>query len=200
MRDRVPPRISHSLYLMELCILAAMLFMEWKKLPAGKIKWYSGILTGVCFGVFSLGAISLSIGNTDADTASKGENNLPYEELQAYFAEADNQENFYFIDVYSSVSYTEKMFVQVDNSLDNYDIMGGWACKSPLQRKKLKAFGIDNMEEAILKQENVYYVQEAGADMEWLYRYYGDHQTPIRADLVKRIGDSFEIYDISPKK
>ena len=87
------------------------------------------------------------------------------------------------------------MFVDVDNSLANYDIMGGWACKSPLQRKKLAAFGIDNMEEALLAQDHVYYVQEKGADTLWLIRYYMDHGKEITLTLEKEVA-GFEIYSL----
>ena len=107
-------------------------------------------------------ALPFTIRSLDLDTQAKAERNLPYQELYQYLRQ--QSDNFYFIDVYSSVGYTEKMFVDVDNSLANYDIMGGWACKSPLQRKKLAAFGISNMEEALLTQDNVHYVQEKGAD------------------------------------
>ena len=89
------------------------------------------------------------------------------------------------------------MFVNVDNSLVNYDIMGGWACKSPLWRKKLSAFGIENMEEALTDRSDVYYVQEKGADTGWLSEYYEDHGDPISLTLVDTVDDSFEIYSVT---
>ena len=89
------------------------------------------------------------------------------------------------------------MFVNVDNSLVNYDIMGGWACKSPLWRKKLSAFGIENMEEALTDRSDVYYVQEKGADTGWLSEYYEDHGDPISLTLVGTVDDSFEIYSVT---
>ena len=122
---------------------------------------------------------------------------MRYDALYSYLRSENKKDNFYFIDVYSSVAYTEKMFVNVDNSLANYDIMGGWACKSPLWRKKLSAFGIENMEEALTDRSDVYYVQEKGADTGWLSEYYEDHGDPISLTLVDTVDDSFEIYSVT---
>lgn len=196
MRERVPLRISHSMYLMELCILLAMLFIQCrelyaqqrKKVPLAVLAFY--LLTGAAI-------LKNSVMITDQDVAAKDRNNTAYQALYDYLGKEANQNNFYFIDVYSSVGYTEKMFVNVDNSLDNYDIMGGWACKSPLWRKKLQTFGITDMEEALISREDVYYVQESGADTDWLKAYYKDHGVMIELTLTETVNDNFEIYQIS---
>ena len=197
MRDRVPVRISHSMYFMELCILFAFGLILWIKMAADDRSRKTGSVAGViCLAavlLYSVMALPFTIRSLDLDTQVKAERNLPYQELYQYLRQ--QSDDFYFIDVYSSVGYTEKMFVDVDNSLANYDIMGGWACKSPLQRKKLAAFGISNMEEALLTQDNVYYVQEKGADTKWLIRYYRDHGREITLIREKALA-GFEIYSL----
>lgn len=198
MRDRVPPRISHSMYLMELCILLGMLLVQCRELKEGKQRVIPPVI-GALYILAAAVILPFSVGETDKDVAQKAENNIRYEQLYSYLGKEENKDNFYFIDVYSSVSYTEKMFVNVDNSLDNYDIMGGWACKSPLWRKKLAVFNITNMEEALVSREDVYYVQETGADTGWLLRYYEDHGVSIELTLKDTIGEFFEIYQIGIK-
>lgn len=197
MRDRVPVRISHSMYFMELCILFAFGLILWIRMAADDRSRKTGSVAGViCLAavlLYSVMALPFTIRSLDLDTQTKAERNLPYQELYQYLRQ--QSDDFYFIDVYSSVGYTEKMFVDVDNSLANYDIMGGWACKSPLQRKKLAAFGISNMEEALLTQDNVYYVQEKGADTKWLIRYYRDHGREITLIREKALA-GFEIYSL----
>ena len=126
--------------------------------------------------------------------------NAPYRELYGYLTEGENQQNFYLIDVYSFVAYSEKMFENVDNSLDNYDIMGGWACKSPLWRKKLEAFGIDSMEQALLLREDVYFVRKASEDLQWIYDYYEGHGTPVKLTLQETIAGEFEIYSVEARQ
>lgn len=197
MRDRVPVRIRHSMYFMELCILFAFGLILWIRMAADDRSRKTGSVAGViCLAavlLYSVMALPFTIRSLDLDTQAKAERNLPYQELYQYLRQ--QSDDFYFIDVYSSVGYTEKMFVDVDNSLANYDIMGGWACKSPLQRKKLAAFGISNMEEALLTQDNVYYVQENGADTKWLIRYYRDHGREITL-IREKVLAGFEIYSL----
>lgn len=199
MRDRVPVRISHSMYLMELSILAALLLLQCRELSEQRQDLPSKLPAVLSVLYLLLGVVILpsSIALTDRDVETKAENNVRYDALYRYLRE--QKDNFYFIDVYSSVAYTEKMFVNVDNSLANYDIMGGWACKSPLWRKKLSAFGIENMEEALTDRSDVYYVQEKGADTGWLSEYYEDHGDPISLTLVDTVDDSFEIYSVTPQ-
>lgn len=199
MRDRVPVRISHSMYLMELCILLAMLFIQCRELSCRQKKKVPLIILSLYL-LTGAAILENSIVTTDQDVAAKAENNIAYQSLYGYLSNEENQNNFYFIDVYSSVGYTEKMFENVDNSLDNYDIMGGWACKSPLWRKKLLSFDIINMEEALVSREDVYYVQETGADTDWLKDYYQDHGVMIELTLTDTVDNSFEIYEINRKQ
>ncbi len=201
MRDRVPVRISHSMYLMELCILLSMLLVQCKKLREGEEKRKRiSLMAGAFYGIFAVVILPSSFRAADEDVEKKALANSSYEQLYDYLGSEENKDNFYFIDVYSSVGYTEKMFVNVDNSLDNYDIMGGWACKSPLWRKKLSCFGITDMEKALIGRDDVYYVQETGADTKWLVSYYEDHGSRVRLTLADTIADSFEIYRITAEE
>lgn len=196
MRGRVPVRISHSMYLMELSILAALLLLTCGQLLKQRQGLPSKLPAALLVLYLVLGAVILpsSIALTDRDVEEKAENNVRYDALYSYLR--GQKDCFYFIDVYSSVAYTEKMFANVDNSLANYDIMGGWACKSPLWRKKLSAFGIQNMEEALTDRSDIYYVQEKGADTGWLSDYYEDHGVSVSLRLADTAADSFEIYSV----
>lgn len=197
MRGRDPERITHSLYLMELCILAAMAFTQWKMLMFRKTKRLSGMLSVAVFAILAVLILPTSIKLVGKQQEEREEINAPYKELYQYLSSEQNTGNFYLIDVYSTVEYSEKMFEDVDNSIDNYDIMGGWACKSPIQRKKLAAFGIENMEQALKDQENVYFVRKVSEDMQWLSEYYEGHDTPVKITLVKKIAGLFEVYEVS---
>lgn len=196
MRDRDPERITHSLYLMELCILAAMVFTEWKQLRDEKTKKFLGLMVTAASAVLAVMILPASIRAVDLQQEIRKEANAPYKELYQHLSKEENRGNFYFIDVYSTVAYSEKMFEDVDNSLDNYDIMGGWACKSPLWRKKLSVFGISNMEQALRDQENVYFVRRISEDMQWLEAYYEGHDTPVEITLTETAADVFEIYQV----
>lgn len=203
MRERAPERITHSLYLMELCILAAMVFVQWSQICHEKVKTGWGLLLGAGFGVMAVLLLPGSIRAVAGKQVQREQVNGLYRTLYQYLKGEENRENFYFIDVYSSVAYdsipySEKMFADVDNSLDNYDIMGGWACKSPLQKKKLSAFGIDTMEQALRDREDVYFVCMKEENTTWIVDYYEDHGTPVTVRLVDTIAGIFEIYAVLP--
>lgn len=197
--ERDPVRITHSLYLMELFILTAMAFEQWKQIEkAGTGRILSGVSLAAALLLFGT-VLPDSAYRVTAEQQRREEVNASYQELYDYFSEPENQNNFYLIDVYSSVGYSEKMFENVDNSLDNYDIMGGWACKSPLWKKKLAAFRIDSMEQALKDREDVYFVRKTSEDMEWIYAYYEEHGTPVETALEKTVAGEFEIYSVKPQ-
>ena len=199
-RDRVPPRISVSMYMMEFCILIGMLLVQIQKLRReeadAKNQKIWPLLIGALFAFYGVAVLLPSFTKTDADVEVKAENNICYNALYSYLSQKENRKNFYFIDVYSSVAYTEKVFENVDNSLDNYDIMGGWACKSPIWKEKLATFAIDNMQEAFISREDVFYVQRTGKDTTWLYQYYKDQGIKIQMEPMEEPIEDFEIYRI----
>lgn len=194
--ERSPSRITDSLYLMEFLILSAMILVHLGEIHSERNRrWLEAVTGGLCIllAVMVLPAKGSAVMDQQA---VREEVNAPYGELYAYFKEHPDQ--FYFMDVYSSVAYSEKMFKNVDNTLANYDILGGWACKSPLQEKKLAAFGITDIEQALREEEHIYFVKNTAEDMQWLFRYYEGHGTPVKAALLATISDTFEIYQISP--
>ncbi|MCI8936736.1 MAG: hypothetical protein HFI44_07775 [Lachnospiraceae bacterium] len=202
MRERAPERITHSLYLMEFCILAAFVFAQYGGICYVRTRKLLGAVLAAGFAVLAIGILPGSIEAVSDRQVRREEVNGLYRALYDHLSSEEKEGNFYLIDVYSSVSYggepySEKMFVDVDNSLDNYDIMGGWACKSPLQTKKFANFGIENMEQALREREDVYFVRMKSEDMQWLFDYYKGHGTPIQAELVETIADTFEIYAVS---
>ncbi len=203
MGDRAPERITHSLYLMEFCILAAMALAHWEKICSLWVRRISGGFVLGSFGLLALLALPDSIRTVSQRQEQREQVEECFQELYAYFGREENRGNFYLMDVYSSVAYqqvprSEKMFAHVDNTLANYDIMGGWASKSPLQEKKLAQFGIDNMEKALREREDVYFVRQKSEDMQWLEEYYAGHGTPVETRLAAQAAGIFEIYEVFP--
>ena len=82
-------------------------------------------------------------------------------------------EDYFYMDVYSTVDFSEKMFVGVDNSQKNYDILGGWASGSPLQKDATIPYRDEAFSRAeLLLQDNFYYVCEEGSDTTYLEDFY----------------------------
>ncbi len=194
-RERVPVRISVSMYVMEFCILLGLLFVYVSGVTEEKrmAKFLPAVLGGIYL-VTGLLILFPAFETTGFDQSQKEEYRAGYEELYSYLSKEENKENFYFIDVYSSVTYTEKLFENVDNSLDNYDIMGGWACKSPLWRRKLENFSIQDVQSALISGEGIYYVQRNGKDLTWLTAYYEEQGVEVIPEQVEEPMEEFEIY------
>ncbi|WP_022772682.1 hypothetical protein [Butyrivibrio sp. AE2015] len=197
-RGRDPIRITHPLYLMEIVVLLEMLYLRAPK--SLKIA----MVTLTVLALVSFASIPNQIFVLKSEMASREKMRQHYDALYDYFA--DNKDNFYFIDVYTSVScgedmvegetfFSEKMFKNVDNSYANHDLMGGWASKSPLTAKKFRAFGFDSMQDAILL-DNVYIVQNKSEDIKWLSDYYIEKGYDIQIINVDTVADAFGVYKV----
>lgn len=96
------------------------------------------------------------------------------------------QENLYLADVMSTVDFSEKLFTEKIRP-GNYDLLGGWMCKSPHSVKKLAAFGYESMGQAVLSGENIRFVGEADTDWSWLPGLLAEHGTDGQLVLEEEI-------------
>ena len=110
----------------------------------------------------------------------------------------------YFEDVYTSVAYedkgytySQKMFENVDNSISNAVLMGGWASKSPAEKEKLSYFGYTgSMEEALL-EDNAYVLADKDTDMEWLVLYYKDNGINVSLTKTDEVAAEFVVWKLT---
>lgn len=208
MLRREPPRITHPLYLAEFAVLMGMVFLWFGRIRHGGIQFHktgtiqrkSGKIKAsyVLVGLWALAMLSMvpdSIRSVRQDILRRQQVNTNALVIAEYCRE--HADNFYFEDVYSTVEFSQEMFLNVDNRLANYDIMGGWICKSPLYKEKLEKFGIATMEEGLLGNPNAYFIMNTGmsdSSTEWLKEYYAEKGKDIRIEQVDSIGDGYEVY------
>lgn len=216
MGSRYPDRITHSLYFMELALLGALL---WEQCGREKKKWgllSFAALTALFLGMAGTGALSYGLEKVGEESVRRDYANKEILALDAYCRK--NVENFYLVDVYSAVScsdfemssdaveYSEKAFDRVDNSVSNYDLMGGWVCKSPLWDKKLRRFGlagdeaenVSPVELGMIDNENVYVIIKTDKNMDWLTEYYREIRgKKVRAEKEDSISvDGKTVYNV----
>jgi hypothetical protein len=198
MGERNPPRISHSLYFIEMGILLAMLLSE---SVVRRAKTFPPVIAVIALTI-ALTNIPSMISAADTEFLTRNTTNKPWIAMQKYVEM--NPDNFYFIDVYSSVPYNEKIFSREKifggqvNQPANYDIMGGWACKSPLYQKQLAHFfgpGM-TMEKALVTLDNVYFINDQNRDNAWLSAYYQEQGQNISLEMVDVIADKLEVYKL----
>ena len=237
MKNRDPERITHSLYLAETAVLKGMICIrliisskmqnmqkaqEQREIQKSKSKYIvrgqvgeSNIMTYIytlIIAIVLLTNLSQSIVAVRADAKAREEANRGAEAISQYCRA--HPENFYFEDVYSTVSFSQKIFKNVDNSLTNYDIMGGWMCKTPLYREKLIKFGIENTQDGLLSGDGVYFIveiEEAETDrgsesidememtdtgLDWLTEYYSDKGYSISLRQIDFIYDRYAVYKV----
>lgn len=206
MRGRDPVRITHSLYMVEFFILLGMLHVEAMELAAkiaGRVR--ATVIFPLVFGVTAISALGSQIAEVDKAYADREIANTVDGGMKEYCR--SHEDNFYFMDVYSAVSYplepyagtvySEKMFTYVDNSLGNYDLMGGWLVKSPSYKEKLAAFGMDSMSSGLLEKENVYMMAELAKGTEYIEAYFMDQGELVEVKLTDTICDLIGVYKIN---
>lgn len=219
MRGRDPERITHSLYLAEFALLMGMLVWRMQagggtdgetqnSAVIGASTLFAGTILGkgmargmaVLAGLILVGALTDSVPAVREDQMQRELVNQDRDAIDAYCRE--RKENFYFEDVYSTVAFSRRLFDGSDNSYANYDIMGGWMCKSPLYREKLRRSGIGNAGEALCTQDNVYFIisdaEKADRGLEWIAAYYAAHNIEVTVEQVETVGESgrYHVYSI----
>ena len=201
MHNRMPARVTHPLYLMELFILAAMLVSQIKKIHSDDKLRYRRFwpTTVLCvFGIVGFGACYESIYNTFEEQLRREKVNMEWQKLQDYCAQ--NEDALYMIDVYSTVAYSEPMFKDVDNHLKNYIYAGGWACKSPIEAQKLQRYNVSKPGEDLASRSDIFFITYADKDITWLKQLYNSKGKRAVIWAVGRIsvtnGRDFCVYRI----
>lgn len=214
LRDRVPTRISTPLYLGMAAALGGLLVAQNTQHKLSEYMQRAGAESArrartdlsSCFHRYAvmaaaLGMIVVSLLTipgqfTDVKTQAdqRKETNLVNEAVMDYCSKFP--EILFLEDVYSTVSFSEKIGVDRDKPF-NYDLLGGWLVKSPLTEEKLRAFGLDSMGSAVVETDRVRLLAEAGTGFLWLEEYLAELGIEVRAKQVETIADgAVEVYQI----
>lgn len=189
---RIMNRVMHSLLLVELFFLIGMVLPELGK------EWDVGKKRLSVAGFIVLVAASFlfipgQMRNASGEVRKREEFNRPYEKM---LASLEQKKGFTFVDVYSSVDYTVKALGKQSLLKPTKETLaGGWAAKSPLYEKKLRHFGIRNMEEGLL-QENVTFLAEKEEDLSWLTDYYRDRKENVTLQKQKQLAGRWILWKL----
>lgn len=213
MGNRTPDRIMHSLFFIEIVLLFGMLVLyskeaEWEdgsneQVEKGtngnprnnmtRVSYITAILPLAVYVLLTAVVLLNRPSEVLNNRKEREETNAAYNSLLEYTG--NNTDNFYFIDVYSTVPYSEKIFGQ-NFSKVNYELMGGWACNCPLMKDKFVRYGFSEMEEGLLT-DSVFFITDSQRPIEWLTEYYGAKGKTITSELVETIDGKFDIYAIT---
>ncbi len=202
---RYPARITHSLYFIELVLLIGMIINEAKREKQKRFPM-AAVLAIMLFALFSVSVFAINYQKVQIESSQRDKANEEKQALNDYCKA--HPENFYFVDVYSfcssmddHVEYSEKIFENVDNTINNYDYLGGWIMNSPHTWEKLSGYGIekekDEIEKGILDKDNAYLIVRDDRDSDWINEYYNaKRDIEIDASETDRIVDIFGVYSI----
>ncbi|MCQ2550320.1 MAG: hypothetical protein MJ134_09825 [Lachnospiraceae bacterium] len=191
---RVPIRISHSLYLIEWILLAAIVLRILTTENVNRKLNIDLIASYIAFGFVAVLSITILPGmlkQIQAEQQTRMELNEPKNALEEYASE--HPDDFFYLDVYSSVTYSDKMFGKKDSAYKNYNILGGWAYPSPLYAK-----ACDLEEKPILQQlkdnkKQAYLVVEEGGNPDFIVHAYQDLGEQISLELVTKLDGSTQV-------
>lgn len=207
-RGRDPVRVTHPLMYAELAILFGLLIVQSRRESDEVVRKvdeaerrhrlltllnYAAMGLTLVVGIVYVGR---NVSNIMVDEKRRAADNIPYEAMRAYAA--GNPDNWYFMDVYSSVRETRPLFSEgkKTGAADNLDILGGWAVKSPEWADKIGQAGMDDAFTGLL-QESTYFVAEINSDVSWLVRYYASEGVSIRVNRVDVVADTFVVYSVT---
>lgn len=195
LRGRDPERITHSLYLIEFALLTSEFVHMICAYETGNYMLHVVKAWFLIIVVISLVTV---IQTVQYDQRQREKVNKNWQEIDAYCRA--HEDNFYFEDVYSTVAFSQKMFADVNNTLANYDILGGWMCKSPLYQEKLVEYGINSAADGLLNQDTVYFIMsnEEAADrgFDWIIDYYAKQGISVSVQLSDRINANYAVYQV----
>lgn len=213
--QRAVDRITHPLYVIEFLLLLALLIKELYDRPLWNVEKYYRMAAAGVLAAAVLVSLPFSFGQVKAEQ-NRRDQLLQQQKLWDDYAKA-NPDNYYYLDVYSTVSFMEKMFKEVDNSRKNYDLLGGWVCHSPLQEEARKPYVEMNSEKKdileessvaqtenasiaeVLLLDNFYFVAEKNQDVAFMEEFYRSIQKEISLEVIDTVGEGdnpFLIYQL----
>lgn len=209
MRGRDPERITHSLYLVEFCLLAGLFLRQLRHAAAlapkrtdletdsVAAKLLCGAAAAVC--LLSAAGMMRTVPAVQTNQERRREVNADWEAIDAYCRA--HPDIFYFEDVYSTVAFSGRLLECRDNTPANYDIAGGWMCKSPLYRDKLAAFGIGDAVQALAEGKADFIMSDEEIRLRgltWLAVPFAEKGLDVYVEEYGRIGENYGVYQVIP--
>ena len=181
MRGRIKDRVTVPLCFCEIMLLLCLIIrLGYEEKRALVLAGIVCILLAMFYPMFKT-----NLRDTNDELALRAEKDRGWVEFTEY-CEA-RYDNFFFLDLISDISFSEKVFNGEKPKYTNYVLCGGWLSKTPIYGEKLKVRGIDSVDEAIVLRDDVYFISMDFRDTEWIKGYYQDRGYNIICEEVDRI-------------
>ena len=198
-RGRFPERVSYPLTLIEITLLIGMMIhassqSNYLKDLAKERNRGSCIFTMIFMSFMLLLVIDVYKENLDRNITIKNEadwtaNLFPYLE--------ENIENNYLLEVQSMATLKAPMFGKGTNLPKNAIYIGGWLQKSPLIQEQYNNRLHAILEDEVLKEDNIFFIQKQQLSILWMEEYFKTMETSIHASIVTNIElNGNEVYSV----
>ncbi len=142
LQGRVLSRITHPLYMVEIMILISMLIRQiapaGEEIGGGRMGRAFVFAAAGFIGIISLIMIPVRYDHLCRSAADREQANAEYAVILDKVT--SDPDTYYYIDTYSTVDATEKIFGTLPVSKKNMQLLGGWMGNSPLDTAKQSAY------------------------------------------------------------
>lgn len=181
MRGRIKDRVTVPLCFCEIMLLLCLII----KLGYEEKRAFVLIATMCLALTMFYPMFRRNLKDTNEEMALRIEKDKGWSEFKDYCN--SHYKNFYFLDLISNITFSEKIFDQKDNRFSNYVLCGGWLSKSPSYEKKIIVRDIVYVDDAILNRDDVLFISMDFRDTNWLTDYYNDRGYDVSCDEIDRI-------------
>jgi len=201
---RFPFRVTQIIYIAEFVLLIAIIL----KYKMWEMKRKDKTILSPVFGIMLAGIVLITLRfgfpvmkKTYEEIKSFRTMSVCFTELEDYLQK--HSENFYYFDM-SHLYYMEDMFSFEEKPYENYVYMGSWMPNSPWYNDKLKEAGIEDVDEGLIENDNVYLIyQQVDFDTrDFLDHYFEEHfpGTQIETEDVFVSSNGFTYEILKPKR
>ena len=192
-RERLPERVTYGFYLMELSLILSIFLMVIVKDRYLNVPPAWQALAAIFVGVLIFLAGYHSLRGTLVDDEILADKATEWMEVNAYFK--SNPDNVYVLNTQSYAAMPAFMFNDKASEAFNLIKPGNWTLNSTLEEKHEARLISRPLKEALLKDDNVYFVAKTTDGLEeWLADIFG--QATFKDEFITGNGNSYSVYSL----
>ena len=192
-RERLPERVTYGFYLMEISLILSIFLMVIIKDRYTSVSPMWQALAAIFVGVLIFLAGYHSLRGALVDDEILADKATEWMEVNAYFK--SNPDNVYVLNTQSYAAMPAFMFNDKASEAFNLIKPGNWTLNSTLEEKHEARLISRPLKEALLKDDNVYFVAKTTDGLEeWLVDIFG--QATFKDEFITGNGNSYSVYSL----
>ncbi|MCR5115897.1 MAG: hypothetical protein K6A97_00160, partial [Lachnospiraceae bacterium] len=192
-RERLPERVTYGFYLMELSLILSIFLMVIVKDRYLNVSPAWQALAAIFVGVLIFLAGYHSLRGTLVDDEVLTEKATQWQEINSYFK--SNPNNVYVLNTQAYAAMPAFMFNDKASEAFNLIKPGNWTLNSTLEEKHEARLISRPLKEALLKDDNVFFVAKSNDGLEeWVVDCFGS--ATFKDEFTTSNGNSYSVYSL----